>query len=117
MESEKQEKNCSKIYELFVYGGKLCQNHSDSIADGSPWKGAEAYYFLKRWQLFFSTEQFYNAMCVAYKMQDYVKYLPKEVIYFALAIAAFRCQHFGVCSQGFIKLQSLKHVSSERLAV
>lgn len=75
------------------------------------WKGAEAYYFLKKWHSLFSMEKFYNAMCVAYKLQDYVKYLPKEIIYFAMAISAFRCQHYSVCSQAFMKLQSLKYVS------
>lgn len=118
MQSEKQEKQCLKIYELYVYGGKLCslylQNSNDGDDDSflrNAWKGAEAYYFLTKWNSLFSKEQYYNAMCVAYKMQEYVKYLPLEVIYFAMAISAFRCQHYAVCSQAFVKLQSLKNVS------
>lgn len=124
MESEKDEKNCSKIYELYVYGGKLCklyfQNSANSAEDESliltAWKGAEAYYFLKKWYLLLSAEKFYNAMCVAYKLQEYTQYLQKEVIYFAMAISAFRCQNNGVCSQAFTKLQSLKHVRIRNLA-
>lgn len=123
-QSEKPERDCLKIYELYVYGGKLCrlylQNHTATVDDDdesflhNAWRGAESYFFLKKWHSLFSKERYYNAMCVAYKMQDYVKYLPQEVIYFALAVSAFRCQHHGVCSQAFMKLQSLKHVSCNK---
>lgn len=118
-------KNPSKIYGLYVYGGKLCRlyrlNYGPVIADDAmltqAWKGAEAYYFLKKWYSLFSLGHFKNALIVSCKLQDYVNYLPKEVIYFALALSSFRFRQYKVCSQAFIKLKSLQHVSENKHAL
>lgn len=93
-----------------------CQNSgedNDETLYHEAWKGAEAYYFFKKWHTLSLEGKHYNAMCVAYRLQDYIQYLPQEAIYFAMAISASRCQHYGVCSQAFVKLQLMKHLNED----
>lgn len=81
------------------------------------WKGAHAYHFLGRINFMIANGDFYNAMCIAYKLQDYVGILPAKDVYYLLASTAYRVKHFNLCSVAFIKLQSLDEVIAKNNSI
>lgn len=55
--------------------------------------------------------KFHEALCVAYKLQDYEEYIPESDIYSLLALASCLDRAFATCSRAFMKLQTLENVS------
>lgn len=87
------------------------QDWKDSTLNVSPWKGAQAYYFMRKTHSLYHSKEYHNAMCLAYRLQYFTKYLPPVEVYSILAIASFNDEHYGVCSKTLIKLQNIAEVS------
>lgn len=77
------------------------------------WKGAEAYHYYMMAQRLIYGGKFHEALCVAYKLQDYEEYIPESDIYSLLALASCLDRAFGVCSKAFMKLKTIENVSSD----
>ncbi|EFA11044.2 WD repeat-containing protein 35 isoform X1 [Tribolium castaneum] len=121
LESKKHNKNLLKVKKHYVYAARLLQMHkktpnpaewaSDPTVYENAWKGAEAYhyYMLAQEQLY--SGKLHDALCTAYKLQDYTSYLNALDIYSLLALTACLDRSFGICSRALIKLTSLPEVS------
>lgn len=66
------------------------QDWRDSTLHASPWKGAEAYYFMRKTHDFYHSKEYHDAMCLAYRLQNYIKFLPAYDVYSLLAITSFK---------------------------
>jgi WD repeat-containing protein 35 len=89
----------------------LAEWASDPMIYENAWKGAEAYhyYMLAQEQLY--SGKLHDALCTAYKLQDYVNYISPEEVYSLLALTSCLDRSFGICSKALIKLKTLPEVS------
>lgn len=55
----------------------------------------------------------HDALCTAYKLQDYTKYINEVEIYSLLALSACLDRSFGICSKAFMKLKEIKTVNKQ----
>lgn len=86
---------------------------NNRIVDNA-WRGAEAYHFflLAQRQLYSGCMD--NAMRTALHLREYEDIIPAVEIYSLLAICSAASRAFGVCSQAFIKLESLESLEPEQ---
>lgn len=75
------------------------------------WKGAEAYHYYMLAQRQIYSGKFHEALCVAYKLQDYEEYIPESDIYSLLTLTSCLDRAFGICSKALMKLKTLENVS------
>lgn len=75
------------------------------------WKGAEAYHYYILAQRLIYGGKFHEALCVAYKLQDYEEYIPEIDIYSLLTLASCLDRAFSICSKALMKLKSIENVS------
>jgi WD repeat-containing protein 35 len=120
-ESKKINKSLLKVKKYYVYAARLLNMHkkapnpaewaSDPMIYENAWKGAEAYhyYMLAQEQLY--SGKLHDALCTAYKLQDYVNYISPEEVYSLLALTSCLDRSFGICSKALIKLKTLPEVS------
>ncbi|CAG9855118.1 unnamed protein product [Phyllotreta striolata] len=121
-EVQKPNKNLLKIKKHYVYFAKLTELCKKPTASGdwessntllieNAWKGAEAYHYLMLAQRFIYSGKQHQALCVAYKLQDYSEYIPDIDIYCLLALVACIDRCFGVCSVALMKINDLESIS------
>lgn len=72
------------------------------------WKGAEAFYFFRKLNDLYLQGEYYNAMCLAYALQDYTEFIPALDVYSMLAETAHNAEHYAICSKALIKLEKAK---------
>ncbi|KAH0816706.1 hypothetical protein GEV33_006088 [Tenebrio molitor] len=120
-ESKKINKSLLKVKKYYVYAARLLNMHkkapnpaewaSDPMIYENAWKGAEAYhyYMLAQEQLY--SGKLHDALCTAYKLQDYVNYISPEEVYSLLALTSCLDRSFGICSKALIKLKTLPELS------
>jgi hypothetical protein len=99
---------CFRVFIMIMY---LAEWASDPMIYENAWKGAEAYhyYMLAQEQLY--SGKLHDALCTAYKLQDYVNYISPEEVYSLLALTSCLDRSFGICSKALIKLKTLPEVS------
>lgn len=83
---------------------------SDPMIFENAWKGAEAYHYFMLAQEQLYSGKLHDALCTAYKLQDYVNYIDPIEIYSLLALTACLDRSFGICSKALIKLKTLPGV-------
>lgn len=84
---------------------------SDPLIYETAWKGAEAYHYYMMAQKQLYSGKLHDALCIAYKLQDYTDYIPETDVYALLTLTACLDRSFGICSKALMKLKSLKNVS------
>jgi WD repeat-containing protein 35 len=77
-----------------------------SLGDESPWHGAEAFHFFLLAQRQLYAGDWHGAMVTAMRLSDYEDVLEPRDVHCLVALAAFRNQHFGVCSRALVQLES-----------
>lgn len=129
------------VKKIYVYGAKLVEMHRKLLNSGeftvksylitnnvfagekqtflyeNAWKGAEAYHYYMLAQRLIYGGKFHDALCVAYKLQEFEEFIPESDIYSLLTLAACLDRSFGVCSKALIKLKSLENVCFVRLRI
>lgn len=83
---------------------------SDPLIYETAWKGAEAYHYYIMAQRQLYSGKLHDALCIAYKLQDYTDYIPEMDVYVLLTLTACLDRSFGICSKALMKLKSLKNV-------
>lgn len=78
-----------------------------SKAFASAWRGAAAYHFFMLAQRQYYSGHFDAAMKTSIKLCEYDDILSPRDIYSLLALASYRNKFFGICSQAFVKLETL----------
>lgn len=81
-----------------------------SKAFANAWRGAAAYHFYMLAQRQYYAGQMDTAMKTAIKLCEYDDILPPRDIYSVLALAAYHNKFYGICSQAFVKLETLPNV-------
>jgi hypothetical protein len=78
----------------------------------SAWRGAEAYHYciLAQRQLYEGLIEL--SMRTAIRCSEFEDVLEPYDIFSLIALAAYHCGYFGVCSKAFIKLETLHTTSS-----
>ncbi|CAM9413512.1 unnamed protein product, partial [Phaeothamnion confervicola] len=71
------------------------------------WRGAEAYHFYMLAQRQLHAGEADTAMLTAIRCSEFEDILDPRAVYSLVALCAFRCGHFGVCSRAFVKLETL----------
>nr|XP_023029130.1 WD repeat-containing protein 35 [Leptinotarsa decemlineata] len=119
-EARKPGKSLLRVKKHYVYGAKLVELHKSSDSNDwqdssylieNAWKGAEAYHYYMLAQRHLHSGKLHDALCVAYKLQDYGDYIPEGDIYALLTLAACLDKSFGICSKALMKLKSLENLS------
>ncbi|KAG5898787.1 hypothetical protein JTB14_010997 [Gonioctena quinquepunctata] len=122
-ETQKPNKSLLRVKKHYVYGAKLVElykkpsdsgdwHDSSTLFVENAWKGAEAYHYYMLAQRHLYSGKLHDALCVAYKLQDYGDYIPELDIYVLLALTACLDRSFGICSKAFMKLRSLENIST-----
>merc|ERR1712185_360637 len=77
------------------------------------WRGAAAYHFycLAHRQLY--AGEYVAAMKTAIRLSEYEDVLPKVDIYCLVALSAYHCEDYYVCSRAFIKLETLDDIPAD----
>lgn len=83
---------------------------TNSFLFENAWKGGEAYHYYMLAQRLIYSGKFHDALCVAYKLQDYDEFIEESNIYSLLALAACLDRSFGFFSKALMKLKSLENV-------
>ncbi|KAJ8923826.1 hypothetical protein NQ315_010408 [Exocentrus adspersus] len=120
-EAEKIDKNLLKVKKYYVYAARLVELHkkssnsddwqpSDPLIFETAWKGAEAYHYYMMAQRQLYSGKLHEALCIAYKLQDYTDYIPPADIYALLTLTACLDRSFGICSQALMKLKRLENL-------
>lgn len=63
---------------------------------------------LTQWLIY--SGKFRDALCVAYKLQEYEEYIPERDIYALLTLASCLDRSFAVTSKALMKLKTLENV-------
>ncbi|XP_056645490.1 WD repeat-containing protein 35 [Diorhabda sublineata] len=110
-----------RIKKYYVYAARLVEINknldsgdwqpTDELMVENAWKGAEAYHYYMMCHRYLYYEKPHEALCTAYKLQDYQDYICPVDVYSLLAFAAYLDRKFGVCSAALINLKSLKNIS------
>ncbi|KAJ8969636.1 hypothetical protein NQ317_009651 [Molorchus minor] len=125
-ETQKPNKNLLKIKKHYVYAAKLVEMHrknpntddwqsSDPLIYETAWKGAEAYHYYMLAHRLLYAGKLHDALCVAYKLQQYNDYIPESDIYSLLTLTACLDRSFAICSKALMKLKSLKNLSNAEI--
>eukprot|EP00611_Tribonema_gayanum_P003293 TRINITY_DN12557_c0_g2_i1.p1 TRINITY_DN12557_c0_g2~~TRINITY_DN12557_c0_g2_i1.p1 ORF type:complete len:1278 (+),score=471.21 TRINITY_DN12557_c0_g2_i1:111-3836(+) len=88
---------------------------SDDVGDkraarvlDSAWRGAEAYHYYMLAQRQLYQGQTEAAMRTAIRCCEFEDVLDAFDVYALVALAAYHCSYFGVCSKAFVKLETLE---------
>ncbi|XP_018578851.1 WD repeat-containing protein 35 isoform X2 [Anoplophora glabripennis] len=122
-EARKSDKNLLKVKKFYVYAARLVELHkkspnssewqsSDPLFYETAWKGAEAYHYYMLAQRQLYSGKLHDALCIAYKLQDYTDFIPESDVYALLTLTACLDRSFGICSKALMKLKSLKNLSA-----
>ncbi|XP_056645450.1 WD repeat-containing protein 35-like [Diorhabda sublineata] len=120
-ESQMYDKNLLRIKKYYVYAARLVELYekpesgdwqsTDKLMLENAWKGAEAYHYYMMCQRYLFEEKPHEALCTAYKLQDYQDYIRPVDVYSLLTLAAYLDRTYGVCSKALLKLKSLENIS------
>lgn len=72
------------------------------------WRGAEAFHYYMLAHRYLYSGKLHDAVCVAYKLQDYEQFIPASDIYSLLTLTSYLDKAFGICSRALMKLKSLE---------
>lgn len=81
-----------------------------SKAFANAWRGAAAYHYYMLAQRQYYAGQMDAAMKTSIKLCEYDDILPPRDIYSLLALSAYHNKFYGICSQAFVKLETLPNV-------
>jgi WD repeat-containing protein 35 len=86
-------------------------HHKQQVLD-SAWRGAEAYhyYILAKRQMYEGLIEL--SMSTAIRCSEFEDVLEPYDIFSLIALAAYHCGYFGVCSKAFVELETLHTASS-----
>ncbi|XP_060515869.1 WD repeat-containing protein 35 isoform X2 [Cylas formicarius] len=122
LEARKSDRNLLRIKKFYVYTARLVEMHKsfsqasdlqsyDPLICETAWKGAEAYHYYMLAQSQLYNGKLHDALCISYKLQDYVDFISEEEVYSLLALAACLDRSFAICSKALMKLKTLKNVT------